>query len=112
MPCAMCGEWARGFRWFSELRMGPDQLPAGPCPRWRYWYQDPADPCLYWTIQCSPTCAANRLPAKLNEAERVLLNGASDRAMRETILREFRGLKEAAVTALEELSDAWSVLDG
>ena len=113
MPCAACGNWARGFRWHSEIRaVGPDQQPAGPHLRWRYWYQDPGNPSMYWTIQCSPTCAANQLPAKLDEAERVLLSGASDRVMRETILREFRELKTAAYTALDELSDAWSVLDG
>ena len=66
---------------------------------------------MYWILRCSPTCAANQLPAKLDEAERVLLSETRDRVMREAILRQFRELKTAAHNALDGLSDAWSVLD-
>ena len=112
MPCAACGRWARGYRWYSEMRFeGPDQTPSGPHPRWQSWYQDPADPRLYWILKCAPTCAANELPAKLDDAEQALLREARDRHMRELIVRQFRELRLAANNSLDELSEAWLVFD-
>ena len=137
MPCAACGRWAREYRWYSEMRFEwPDQTPSGPDPHWHCWYQDAANPRLYWILKCAPTCAGNELLDKIDDAQEALLsqvrfqlhvqlqsrsphvrehgpNRPADALARLglQLVRQFRELRLVAKNSLDELSEAWLVLE-